>query len=413
MNRTNTWIVIIVALAAFVRLWGTFDYPDYFYDESIHIPAAISIGQYGTAANSDWAHPPLAGLLRCVAISLVGNNPYGWRSVNVLFGTATIVLIYLVGRKLFVHGHAPLLATVVLALDPFHACFSRTTFTEIIATFFFLLFIYFMLGTFEGRRNNLILAGIALGLTMATKGGYFICSALFLVGYACFKARMDGERTRRIVTIYFIMMVLLPTAIYLLSFFPWFSRGYSFVEFIQMRLDAFWVLNNLHESSFPAIETLKLGGKPWEWFIKPIIFGHRMAGEGGFDRFMLEINNPPIRILAIPSAVYVVYLGWKKRSFQEMIPSLLFCTGYLLFLVVDRPIFSYSSLVLLPFAYLCVARMIEQFAQWSGKEKQVYSLVIFFVVSWGLYTFPIYSFTPVPVAIYRPILSIAKFVGMN
>ncbi len=405
----------ILAAAAILRFWGTFDSTFFIYDEGIYVPSAISLGEYGTPDKGNWEHPQLGSLLLLGAIKVFGNNPHGWRIMGVLFGTATVAAVYLVGRRLYPSpsGQAPLVAAAILALEPFHAFYSRTIVMEMPATFFFLMFVCFLLDYVQGRRHLLMPAGIFLGLMMATKGGYFVTSTLLLAGYALYAARSDGERIPIVLTEFTAMLVILPGAVYLLSFAVWFGRGYSLTEFVQMRLDAVYYLRNLSESAFMyGQKALDFGGAPWEWFLKPLVYGNHIGAVEGYDRFLLEINNPPLRLLVVPSVAFLLYAGVKRRDMHELMAPLLFCSCYLLFIILSRPMFSSSALVLLPCAYLCVARTVDRFAQRYGGQARMHALFLLFVVSWGLYTFPLYASFSVPVALYRPILSVTNFLGV-
>ena len=197
-SQQGKGLVLIMVLAFFFRCWGTFDGAVYLptTDEPIHVPNAISIGTYGTTDQLNWQHPPLSSLMLYGAIHLFGNNPVGWRITNVLLGTATVLLVYLIGALIYsAHSPAPLLAAGLMAADPFHAYLSRTTFAEVPATFFFLLFLYFMLAQSEQDRLTLPLAGIAMGLTIACKA-YFILAIPLVISYSLWKAYRKAEFSR-------------------------------------------------------------------------------------------------------------------------------------------------------------------------------------------------------------------------
>lgn len=403
-------LVLVLFMAACLRLWGAFENPNYFEDEPLHVPSAISLGTYGTTTSMSWIHPPLSGLILYGTINLFGNTPYGWRSANVFFGTASVLLMYLIGLRLYPGGSIPIIASSLLALDPFHAYFSRTTFMEVPASFFFLLYLYFMVEYSERGRRTLPLAGIALGLTMATKA-YFVLAIPLVAGYAFYRAQQDGNRITVLCADFGVTLVLLPAAVLLLSYFQWFGRGYTLPEFVQMNFDAIRTLQSYKAEEFLNRSYIEAGGKPWEWFLKPLIFGaQQLLPDEDKGRFLLEINNPPFRLLVIPSLLAICIHAWKKRAVRELLVPLLFASCYLLFLLVRRPMFSYSALVVLPFAYLAVAHAVELFARWCGRERPVRACFLCAVAAWGLYVFPLISARLVPLCLYRPLLGIAKIV---
>lgn len=403
-------IALVLMLSAFFRLWGAFELSGHIGDEAVHIPNAISLGQYGTTDKLNWQHPHLSGLVLSGAIALLGDNPYGWRSSNIFFGTASVVLVYMIGALLYSNRAVPLIASFLLALDPFHIFFSRTTYVEIQASFFFLLYLYLMLEHVEKRRNTLLLAGIALGLTAATKA-YFVIAIPLVAAFSFFRVHQQGRLTRSVFFDYFIALFLLSTAVYLLTYFKWFGRGYALPEFFQMKLDAVWALQRFSVEGFVNRLFLDAGGRPWEWFLKPFIVGHQIFSDGVQGRFLLRINNFPFSLMAVPSMVLVSAYALKRRSLQDVFVPLLFVSCYLLFLVVRRPMFSYSAIVLLPFAYLAVARAVVLCSEWSGRARHIYALFLSCLIVWGCYTFPLVSARLVHLSLYKPIFAIAKIDG--
>jgi mannosyltransferase len=71
-------------------------------------------------------HPPLYYLLLHYWVAIYGDTPYAARLLSVLFGTATIPLMYLIGRRLSgpVMG---LIAAVLLAFSPFNIFYAQET----------------------------------------------------------------------------------------------------------------------------------------------------------------------------------------------------------------------------------------------------------------------------------------------
>ncbi|MBF0327648.1 MAG: phospholipid carrier-dependent glycosyltransferase [Nitrospirae bacterium] len=402
-------IVLVLIFGAFFRFWCSFSVPTYQFDEGLVVPAAKSLLQYGTTTEMQWLHPHLNLIILYNMINVFGDNPYGWRISNIFFGTVSIFLIYLIGVKLYPNTKVPILASCILAFDPFHAHFSRTAFMEIPTSFFFLLFFYFMIEYSENRRSVLVLAGIALGLTVATKAYYFFAIPVVVL-YTLYRVWQRGDLSHLVWIDFVVALVILPIGIYLLSYFHWFGRGYTLPEFFAMKMDAIWLQQNFSLDDFEIPWYIEVGGKPWQWFLRPFISGHQIFSDGENGRFLLEINNPPFRLMVIPSLILVSVYAWRTRTVQELLAPMLFVVCYFIFLIVDRPLFSSNSVVLLPFAYLAVASAVVIFARWLNREKQVYSFFIFGVVAWGLYTFPLISGELVPISFYRPLISIASII---
>jgi len=91
------------------------------------------------------------------------------RIISALMGTATVGLVYLVGRKLF-DKKVGLLAAAFLAVYPFHNEISHFAVLEAPLTFWVTLsFLFSVLILKHGRRRDYFLAGLFAGLAASTK----------------------------------------------------------------------------------------------------------------------------------------------------------------------------------------------------------------------------------------------------
>jgi len=407
---SNSWKlpIAILLLAAILRLWGTFELNFQIEDEFLHTSTALSLGTYGTTTDWGWPHPQLSSVIMFGTIRLLGNNPAGWRSSNVFFGTASVALIFLIGRLLYPGTAVPLMAMALLAFDPHHIYLSRATFVEIPVTFFFLLFLYFLLQYTENRRPTLPLAGIAMGLTMATKA-YFVLAMPTAIMYTLYRTRQRGELPRPVMVDLGVTLLLLPVAVYFLSYFWWFARGYTLPEFVQMKMDS--VRSLTHMLEFEGQPYLLAGGKPWEWFTRPMVWGHQLSLDGAEGRFLIQTNNPPFRMLVLPSILIVSFYAVHRRSAPDLLAPILFAACYLLILLARRPMFSYSVAGMLPFAYLALARTVSLGALKMRRERLVYACFLCCTLIWGVYMFPLVSARWVPLTPFRPILALAGYMG--
>ncbi len=405
MKSLLSWklFAVVLVLAGLFRSWGAFDYNVYVYDEGIAVPAALGLTKYGTTA--DWFHPQLHSLILAGTMKLFGDNAVGWRIGGIASGTAAILLLYLIARRLYPDSAVPILSASLLAFDPFHVLFCRMTMMESPAILFFLLFLYLMLEYCENNRGTLVYAGIAMGLTIATKD-YFVFAIPVVVVYAFFRVSQRSGQNKSLLLVQFtIVLVLLPIAIDLISYGYWFGRGYTLSEFFQFRSDAYLILQN---AQYTRDQMLAFGGKPWEWFIRPLASGVQLFSAGANGRFMIEINNPIFRVMVIPAMCIVVVHAVKKRSFQWLLAPLLFMSCYVLFFLIKRPIWSYSALVLLPFAYLALAQAVSILASKYNREKEATIAFLIAALIQECYLFPLTAGFLVPTAFYEPILSMAR-----
>jgi dolichyl-phosphate-mannose--protein O-mannosyl transferase len=405
MRAVNAKVIAFVLLFAILfRFWGAFDFQGLIGDEEGFTLLSKSLMANGVG---DWKYAPLSDLILAASMKVFGDNPVGWRINGIVLGVATIFLVFLIARRLYAESPAPILAASLLAFDPFHIHFCRTITQETPVIFFFLLYLYLMLEFSENSRHTLTCAGISLGLTIATKV-YFVFAIPVVASYAFYRQmqRCGTGRPYGNYLEFIVKLVLLPVAIYLLAHILWLGRGHTLPELIQLKSDAFWIFN--HNFTFENAEILIQGGKPWEWFLKPFSFGHQLTPDGQYVRFAIQINNPLFRMMVMPALCIVLYQAIKAGRIQEFIPPLLFASCYLVPLLAKRPMNSYSALVLLPFAYLILARAVVIVAQKYACVQEASILFFCLVVASGCYLFPIAAGFMVPVELYRPVLSITS-----
>lgn len=410
--KSFSWrIVVILLIVGFVlRVWGAFDITEYTDDEYVQVPSAISLFKYGTVEELQWAHPPLSSIILYGTISLFGDNPYGWRSGNVAFGTASILLIYLIGRRLYANENIAVLAAGLLAFDPFHIDFSRNTFMETPTSCFFMMFLLFMLQYWQKGSKWLLPAGIALGLMISTKAYYLFTFPVVII-YVLYQKYLIRQLPREELVDIVVQLGVLPICIYVFSFSHWFGRGYTLAEFLHMKDDAIWMVKKIDFDYFVAKQTLLAGGRPWQWFLKPILFGFKIFSEGTNARYLLEINNFPFRMLVIPSMCFIGFRAWATRCGHEVFVPVMFLICYSMFLVVNRPVFSSNAVVLLPFAYLMLARSVVLAGQLVKREEALSKSFLCVVILWGFYTYPLVSGKLVPAVLYQPFISMTNLLN--
>jgi dolichyl-phosphate-mannose--protein O-mannosyl transferase len=399
-------------LAGLLRTWGAFDVAVHLGDEYFHVPSAINLARYGVPLTSNWTHPPVGALILGGAIGVFGDNPLGWRVGGIVFGSASVALLFVLAQRLTRSRTAGALAAALLALDPFHVYFSRTTFMEIPGLCFFLLFLW-ALHVFHDDRKGwaLPVAGLAMGLTAATKA-YFAASFLLASAYVLQAAWKRREDRLELALQAGCCLVLLPTAVYLGSFFHFFAGGHSLAEFLRMRGDAFWSLRTLTAASFENQWLLEVSGRPWEWFVRPLFSGVKLEGTGGTSRYLLELNNFPIRPLALAALAYLTVRGARERSPPFLLAPLLFASVYVPFLVLSRPVLGYSALVLLPFAYLALGWSIVLLERRHLRMRRASVAALVLIALWGAYLYPLATGKAVVEELYGPILSHTRLQGM-
>jgi dolichyl-phosphate-mannose-protein mannosyltransferase len=178
-RRELVLLIIIVMCGLVLRAWNLSNVGLNHFDEGVYMFSALGLsdsnqplrlypGQYKF---SPLLYPGLVGLGFDLLGKPIDTVAFG---INVIIGTLTIVLIWLIGRSWF-DPPAGIAAAALLALNEYHIALSRTALTDVAFAFFFFLSIYIINRTFDHRHIiTAILAGLAIGLAWNTKyHGFF------------------------------------------------------------------------------------------------------------------------------------------------------------------------------------------------------------------------------------------------
>jgi 4-amino-4-deoxy-L-arabinose transferase-like glycosyltransferase len=164
-------LLLILVVAAGLRLLGAW-HRNLVYDESAHLACAETIDFRPAHFNLVFRsvdHPLLSVYIIRISSYLFGNSNFSLRILHVLFGTLTIIPIYLLGKKAF-SENVGLCAAALLAVDQFHLTWSYFIVPEVLLFFFVSLTLYQFLRSTESRsRGDLFLFGLLLGFCYLAK----------------------------------------------------------------------------------------------------------------------------------------------------------------------------------------------------------------------------------------------------
>jgi 4-amino-4-deoxy-L-arabinose transferase-like glycosyltransferase len=190
---TTAGVAVAVVGGAVLRLW-------HINALGLNSDEAVYAGQAASIANDHAlrnffpifrAHPLLFQAILSVPYHF-GTSDFTGRFVTTLFGLATVVLVYLIGRNLYGRP-AGVAAACVLAAMPYHVIVSRQILLDAPMTFFATLALYFVSGYAIHRRPTwLYAAGAAMGLTFLSKE----TGVLLLGSIYAFFALTPGVRAR-------------------------------------------------------------------------------------------------------------------------------------------------------------------------------------------------------------------------
>jgi len=179
VRSSSFWLAVIIAAAFLLRLtwilvseWQPLPDDDAFrYDFAAR---ALADGRGYIHLNGEptafW--PPGYPLLLALVYTIFGQHVIVAQLLNVAMGTATVVLVFLIGRRTL-DERAAFIGAAIVAGFPSLIFFTGVTLSEVAFTFFALLGIYLVVLETQSRQNDtflLVTAGLVLGLATLTRG---------------------------------------------------------------------------------------------------------------------------------------------------------------------------------------------------------------------------------------------------
>jgi dolichyl-phosphate-mannose-protein mannosyltransferase len=372
------------------------------YDQMTCVPKVPAEGAFVV-------HPPLGKWLIALGEQLFGITTFGWRFAAAVFGTLTVLLVVRIGRRMTGSTLLGGFAGLLLALDGLHFVQSRIAMVDIFLCFWVVAafgalvvdrdqFRQHLSGNTEeqvagggwlGRRPWRAVAGLCIGAALATKW-----SALFPIAVLMLLAvswEVGARRTagvhgpwratlRRTAVPFVAVLVLLPVAVYVVSWTGWFltTEGYDrswaegrstdwpmIPEAMRSWWHYHWEAYNFHatlESSHPYQShplSWPFLGRPVSYFYPPGI----KAGTFGCQaptcsKEVLAIGTPAIWWLMIPVAFGLAARWIARRDWRASALLLMMSVSILAWIpsdLQDRTMFLFYALPSVPFLCLALA----------------------------------------------------------
>jgi 4-amino-4-deoxy-L-arabinose transferase-like glycosyltransferase len=166
-------LVAIVVAAFFLRTYNITGTPAGVYpDESVNgtdALHAIETGQYHWFYTNNYGREGLFMNLISISTRLLGNNVYGLKIWSMIFGTLTVLGLYLLTRELFRSPRAGLIAAYLTAFSFWHINFSRISFRAIMLPMILTYTFYFLYkGLHTKKFQYFIYSGLIYGIGLHT-----------------------------------------------------------------------------------------------------------------------------------------------------------------------------------------------------------------------------------------------------
>jgi 4-amino-4-deoxy-L-arabinose transferase-like glycosyltransferase len=153
-------------------------------DETYYVPSAATFVNgthcrpYGESCNIE--HPFLSKAIIGAGIVAFGPNGFGWRIGNVIVGTFTVPLLFILAWRLTQNKRLAYVSTLLLSFDTMYFVHSGAALIDIQQVFFALVaFVIYFSDFTVWKFDRYILAGIVLGLAgLSKETGVFLAAAL-------------------------------------------------------------------------------------------------------------------------------------------------------------------------------------------------------------------------------------------
>lgn len=249
-DKTRLHLILLVILGFFLRVIAAIN-QNVSADDVKN--AMFAKGIIGAKILGTVDHPALWHYLTNLSYWIFGSTQFSSRFPVILFGTSSILLVYLISKKIFKSEKAGLIAAFLLAISPFHI---RVTIAEanIAVTFFMLLSTYFLLEYLEKKDwKNITLFSISFGLGIMFKYlmlPFILSFAIFII-YSLRKQLLEKKVIKQFLISALIIFILIIPALTFnyLSYQEYGSVDFQFARFLDVGRENFQGLGGI-ESDF-------------------------------------------------------------------------------------------------------------------------------------------------------------------
>ncbi|MEE0943833.1 MAG: glycosyltransferase family 39 protein [Clostridia bacterium] len=380
-----------------------------YFDEIYHARTAYEFLEGDNVY--EWTHPPLGKIIISIGIRLFGMNPFGWRIMGTLFGIMMVPVIYIFAKNLLGKTHLAFFASVLFSFDFMHFTQTRIATIDVYITFFIMLMYMFMISylraDFYGDIKKILLplgfSGLFFGFGIASKWtGAYAGAGLAIIFFANlsghYKEYKNGspyavifpERVKTLILFCVGVFVVIPVAIYMLSYIPFLkTEGVGIKGIWDNQLAMF----NYH-SGIDATHSFSSDWYQWPIMYRPVWYYSNKVNET-MREGISAMGNPLVWWVGIPAFFYVLYLAIAKREKTAVFLSISYLAQLLPWVFVSRITFIYHYFPCVPFVVLMIAYSAGKLLGESKKAKTAMAVYLICSVMLFAMFYPVLSGYPV------------------
>ena len=397
-------VTVLGGLLRFVRLSFphaiVFDETYYAKDACLYLNKGMVFCKTAQATEQSYVHPPLGKWMIAIGEWLFGYNSFGWRFMPAVCGTAMVVIVFFIGRKLFGRWGAAL-AGLLVATDFLLIAQSRIATLDIFVAFWVALGFLFVvrereriLALKEGGEGRLglrwrVAAGLCFGAAAACKwsGVYSLAGAgLMMLVWSVASAlrirrrtvadgaapKAPGPVTELHAT---VLGVGIPAvAVYLVSYLAWFKdHQWSVSAFFRLTQSMYQFNVTLHAKHPYA-------SKMWTWplIIRPVAYYFQQVTVHGVlkNEHILSFGNPATWWASIAAFVYLVFRSLRRRYGVERLILNGWLFAYVPWIFASRTSFFFYMTPVVPFMMLALAGGLIDLARWARRVQPAHAVEV-------------------------------------
>ncbi len=371
-----------------------------YFDEVHYLPAARALLDLSEPLNRE--HPLLGKQFMALGIWLFGDNAFGWRIFSALAGAVALLAAM---RALWM-ASCDRLATIafgILLATGFHLfVHSRIAMLDIYIVCFCMIALWQFAGAIrepEKGRWRLAIAGIALGLAMASKWNSLIFAAVPGITFLIIRLQSRGlsevfsQRGAPVPGIGLVeaafWLGVVPLAVYAATFTPAFFYTVDplspsgIIAFQQTILDLQQSVNGTHPYQ-----------SNWQdWIINRRAIWYLWEPIDGAQRGVMLIGNPLTMLLGLPALAWCAFVGLFKGRRDALAVAVLFAVTLCFWIVAAKPVQFYYH-YFLPSCFLLAALALALSEFWRLGRRWVCGVVLGGSVAMFAFYFPILSAAP-------------------
>lgn len=367
--RKETWFLIgIIALAFILRLMFAMN-TSVTADNMVHGLHAINFLESGKLID----YSQSAALWHKFTDSVygaIGVGQLGARTAALLFGTLSVLAIYLLCGRFFSQRVA-LISAFVMAIAPFHL---RNTDTEmdVMVMFFMLMAMYFFVKGTEGeKRKDFALGGVFMGLALYTK----VYVVLFLISLLLYYLYVLKKSGKKLWTKEHLWQLGLFLCIAFIFTIPTLTHNYLLYKdkgFVDLQFTGALDIGKDKSAQYFGWDGSFNATSNW----KSLILGHSEHSEGWSTKPTLLLTlgfilkaSPLIFILGIVGLVWILVQKKEDKGYTILFSlSIVFLWVYLSTVFLLSKHYLFIEMLLVPLASFSINELEQGSRKFGGKR---------------------------------------------